>query len=70
MITSLDFFKDQIDVMNALYKTLEHFFPSAHQVDKQYQGSKSRKKSHLPSIGVELGSHTSVSTEIGGSTSD
>lgn len=29
MIISPDFFNAQIDVMNALYKTLEHFFPSA-----------------------------------------
>jgi len=36
MMTSLEYFKDQIDVMNALYKTLEHFFPSARQVDQQY----------------------------------
>lgn len=70
MMTSLDFFKGQIDVMNALYKTLEHFFPSPLQGDKQYWGSKSRKKSHLPFICIELGSHTSVSAEIGSTTSD
>jgi hypothetical protein len=56
-------FTNQIEVMNALYKTLEHFFPSAFSLDQRYRRPASEWENHLSAFGFGLGSDSAVLTQ-------